>query len=241
MKPETQQLLDYIKSAIQTCAEADRKTLAETKAAKGYVPCPMKDGYASGFVFRYEDGTYGLHRVYGFFEYEYKVFECEDFSTEEMPLASLSFLTKEEYENEMHPALISWLEEKVRNEPFGGIYSAKFSLEVSIDDRRNNYARSKTRVSVDSVRQESQREMVCAFLRDKKYETMDFGSEEFKPVTKDLFYILPNLFGRVPVETLKDAIDTMTARYTAYDTYSTDIDDDVLWPLSFGCLDKLRK
>ena len=53
MENNTQQLIDYIKSVVQTCEDADRKTLAEAKAN---YQCHLKEGFSGSFEFDYLDG-----------------------------------------------------------------------------------------------------------------------------------------------------------------------------------------
>ena len=243
MKNETQQLIDYIKSVIQTCEDADRKAIAEIKAKEDYVPCPMKDGYSRKFDFDYLDGAYHSHEIRGHFEYydtglrHFRGFKHE---TKKFPLPSIGFLTKEEYENEMAPALTSWLKEKVQNEPFGGLYSAEFQLFLLIENDDRNHKGVRTGITVtDQKRKEAKLEMIRAFVKDKGYEAMDVRSREFGPVLKDIFHCIPKFFGELPTEILKDAISTIAQKRIEAGSWGVGI--EVLSPLAGACYSVLKK
>jgi hypothetical protein len=241
MGSNVQQLIDYIKSVIQTCENADRKTIAEAKTDEKYVPCPMKGGFSSSFEFDYLDGAYGSHEIRGHFDYYdtgLGIFKNHKYKTKEFPFPSLVFLTKEVYENAVVPALTSWLEEKVQNDSFGGLYKDTLRLSLLISDKDREYVRADMTVT-DPVRRNARREIIRTFVQDKKYETTDVRSREFSPVLKDLFYLIPTFFGELPTETLKDAIEILAQKRLEYSSWGMGI--DVLIPLAGACFNKLKK
>lgn len=218
MENNVQRLIDYIKSIVQICEDADRKTLAEEK--ENY-HCPMKEGFSHSFKFNYLNGLYGSNSVNGSFKYYDTGLDIDEFEyeTEEFPLSSLSFLTKEVYENEVAPALKSWIEEKVQNEAFGGLYRAYFALTLLIGDSEKEYVRdSSIRVS-DPKRKKIQHEMVRSFVQNKEYENMDVESDEYNSVIIDILQIIPTLFNELPTDILKEAIVTISKKYKEADSW----------------------
>ena len=235
MAHNVQLFTDYIKSVIQTCEEADRPMMAEAAAQ---VHCPMKNGYAASFEFSYLNNHYGRDEVKGKFEYDAGLGSWDKFEYEsEIPFPSLEFLTKEIFNNEVLPALQLWLEEKVRNESFGGLYGGDFNLELQIGKSDGREYKDYIRVS-DPKRKAAQRERVRSFLQDKKYETMDVESEEYEPVLSDIMRIIPTLFGELPTEILKEAICIICRKYNEADSWSISI--TLLGPLTDLCNKRLR-
>lgn len=238
MGNNTQLLVDYIKSVVQTCEDADRKILAEKK--EGY-KCQMKEGFSSSFRFTYLDGLYGSNEVKGHFEYYdtgLGVLRNFKHETNDLPFSSLSFLTKEVYENEVVPALTSWLEEKIQNEPFGGLYGANFGLSLLIGDTGKEYVRHSIYIS-DPKRKNTQREMVRSLVQDKVYETMEVKSKEYNSVIKDILRLIPTLFGELPTDILKDAIVTISKKYKEADSWY--FSNAVQYPLTGACNNVLLK
>ena len=238
MENNTQQLIDYIKSVVQTCEDADRKTLTEAKAD---YQCHMKEGFSGSFEFDYLDGLYGSNEVSGRFEYYdtgLGLFDESRYETEDLPFSSLAFLTKEVYANEVAPALTAWLEEKVQSEEFGGLYRANFRLALLIGDSKKEYVRKSICVS-DPKRMETQREMVRSLVQDKVYETMSVKSREYNSVIQDILQIIPTFFGELPTEILKDAIATIGKKYKEADSWY--FSNAVQYPLVSACSEVLLK
>jgi len=238
MKNNTQQLIDYIKLVVQTCEDADRKTLTEEKVD---YQCHMKEGFSGSFEFDYLDGLYGSNDVTGHFEYYdtgLGLFDEFEYQTEDLPFSSLSFLTKEVYKNEIVPALTSWLEEKVQNESFGGLYGAHFRLSLLIGDRNHEYVRDSIHVS-DPKRINTQREMVRSLVKEKKYEVMDVKSDEYDSVIQDILRTIPTFYGELPTEILKDAIATISKKYKEADSWY--FSNAVQYPLVGACNKMLLK
>ena len=238
MENNAQQLIDYIKSVVQTCEDADRKTLEEEKAD---YKCRMKEGFSGTFEFDYLNGLYGSNDISGHFEYYdtgLGLFDEFEYETEDFPFSSLSFLTKEVYQNEVVPALTSWLEEKVQSEQFGGLYGADFRLALLIGDSNNEYVRHSIYVS-DPKRKNTQREMVRSLVQDKVYETMDVKSDEYDPVIQDILRTIPTFFGELPTEILKDAIATICKKYKEADSWY--YSNAVQYPLVGACNKVLLK
>ena len=236
MEHNVQLLTDYIKSTIQICEDADRPMLAKEVAE---VNCPMKNGYSSSFEFTYLNNHYGSEDVKGQFQYyDTGLGILEKFKYEvPIPFSSLNFLTQEIYDNEVVPALRSWLEEKVCNEPFGGLYAADFGLQLLIGENHELEYRDYISVN-DPKRKATQREMVRSFLLNKTYETMDVKSDEYNPVVSDILRIIPTLFGELPAEVLKEAVAIICRKYKEADSWY--FSNAVLHPLTVACNIRLR-
>ena len=191
----------------------------------------MKDGYSGKFDFslggKFEYHDTGLG---SFNEFKYK--------PDKRQFDSLSFLTTEVYENEVLPALTSWLEEKVQNEPFGGLYRADFMLQIIIGDENAGYIRDYIFVS-DPKRKKTQREMIRALVQDKTYETMDVKSKDYNNVIKDILRTIPTLLGELPTDILKDAIATISKKYKEADSWY--FSNAVQYPLVAACTSRLQK
>jgi len=237
MENNTKQLIDYIKSVIQTCEDADRKMLTEEK--EGY-QCKIKEGFSGSFEFDYLDGLYGSKDVSGHFEYYDTGLALDEYEyeTEDLPFSSLSFLTKEVYKDEVVPALTSWLGEKVQSEEYGGLYRAEFRLALLIGDKGKEYVRDSIFVS-DPKRINAQREMIRSLVQDKVYENMDVKSKEYNSVIKDILYIIPTFYGELPTVLLKDAIATISKKYKEADSWY--FSNAVQYPLVGACNEVLLK
>jgi len=237
MEEKVKQLIEYIQSVIQTCEDADRKMLAEETSSHH---CPMKDGYSGSFDFDYLNTYHGGHKVRGEFEYYdtgLGIFQ-EHIYKSKIPFPSLSFLTEVMYKSVVIPAITIWLEKKVQNEPFGGLYRARFRLRILMEEEGEFRYRNYINV-FDPKREEAQREMIRSFVQNKDYQTMNLQSDECESVISDILQTLPTFFGEFPVEVLKEAIAIITQKYRKADPWSFSI--AVLYPLTGACMSRLKR
>lgn len=98
----------------------------------------------------------------------------------------LKFLTKEIFKKTIVPTLQKWLQNKVDNEPYGGLYNASFVISITLSVLRYpppryspHMQREKwveTRITAkDEKRINEQKELIYNFIKNEEYKTIDIN------------------------------------------------------------------
>jgi len=98
----------------------------------------------------------------------------------------LKFLTSEIFENEIVPTIQKWLQNKVDNESYGGLYNASFGITMTLSVSRDplptdaphmqGQVWEQTRITAkDEKRLSKHKEMIYNFIKNEEYKTCDIG------------------------------------------------------------------
>ena len=98
----------------------------------------------------------------------------------------LKFLTSEIFKNEIVPTIQKWLQNKVDNEPYGGLYNASFGITMTLSVSRDplptdaphmqGQVWEQTRITAkDEKRLSKRKEMIYNFIKNEEYKTYDIS------------------------------------------------------------------
>lgn len=98
----------------------------------------------------------------------------------------LKFLTSEIFKNEIVPTIQKWLQNKVVNEPYGGLYNAVFGITMTLSVSRDplptdaphmqGQVWEQTRITAkDEKRLNKRKELIYNFIKNKEYKTTDIS------------------------------------------------------------------
>ena len=98
----------------------------------------------------------------------------------------LKFLTSEIFKNEIVPTIQKWLQNKVVNEPYGGLYNAVFGITITLSVSRDplptdaphmqGQVWEQTRITAkDEKRLNKRKELIYNFIKNKEYKTTDIS------------------------------------------------------------------
>lgn len=98
----------------------------------------------------------------------------------------LKFLTSEIFKNEIVPTIQKWLQNKVDNEPYGGLYNAVFGITMTLSVSRDplptdaphmqGQVWEQTRITAkDEKRLNKRKELIYNFIKNKEYKTTDIS------------------------------------------------------------------
>lgn len=98
----------------------------------------------------------------------------------------LKFLTSEIFKNEIVPTIQKWLQNKVDNEPYGGLYNASFGITMTLSVSRDplptdaphmqGQVWEQTRITAkDEERLSKCKEMIYNFIKNEEYKTCDIS------------------------------------------------------------------
>lgn len=118
--------------------------------------------------------------------YEFNGIDVSGHRFDEKTDVDLMFLTKDIFQNDIVPALRTWAQNKVDNEPFGGLFGSYFcitttlstSREVRDDDPPHRQGESWEQEYIkvtDEKRIEQFRQMVYDFIDGEEYKTEDIN------------------------------------------------------------------
>ena len=98
----------------------------------------------------------------------------------------LKFLTSEIFKNEIVPTIQKWLQNKVDNEPYGGLYNASFGITMTLSVSRDplptdaphmqGQVWEQTRITAkDEKRLSKRKEMINNIIKNEEYKTCDIS------------------------------------------------------------------
>lgn len=98
----------------------------------------------------------------------------------------LKFLTTEIFKNDIVPTVQSWLQNKVDNEPYGGLYNASFGITVTFSVSRDPLPTDaphmqgqiweQTRITAkDEKRLNKRKELIYNFIKNEEYKSADIS------------------------------------------------------------------
>lgn len=98
----------------------------------------------------------------------------------------LKFLTSEIFKNEIVPTIQKWLQNKVDNEPYGGLYNAVFGITMTLSVSRDplptdaphmqGQVWEQTRITAkDEKRLNKRKELIYNFIKNEEYKTTDIS------------------------------------------------------------------
>lgn len=98
----------------------------------------------------------------------------------------LKFLTSEIFKNEIVPTIQKWLQNKVVNEPYGGLYNAVFGITITLSVSRDplptdaphmqGQVWEQTRITAkDEKRLNKRKELIYNFIKNEEYKTTDIS------------------------------------------------------------------
>ncbi|MDR2188325.1 MAG: DUF6138 family protein [Azonexus sp.] len=115
---------------------------------------------------------------------------------------NFNFITTKVYENDIAPALETWLRQKVCDEEWGGLYDAKAGINTG------DGISPKTIIAQDEKRLRYRTQLIRDFIIKKEYETENLEAIEFS--FKNIFRIAAtDLYDELGIETLTTFYDWM--------------------------------
>ena len=102
----------------------------------------------------------------------------------------LKFLTSEIFKDDIVPTIQKWLQNKVDNEPYGGLYNAVFGITMTLSVSRDplptdaphmqGQVWEQTRITAkDEKRLNKRKELIYNFIKNEEYKTTDISSFVF--------------------------------------------------------------
>lgn len=168
------------------------KEIRETIKNKEILPeDKFMPGWAKGIHFSWyhhmekpEHGTKESNKTTCFFEFN--GIHVSHHRMEEEVDIDLKFLTTEIFKNDIVPTVQSWLQNKVDNEPYGGLYNASFGITITFSVSRDPLPTDaphmqgqiweQTRITAkDEKRLNKRKELIYNFIKNEEYKNADIS------------------------------------------------------------------
>lgn len=210
MDKNIENLFEEVKKLFLRYEEHDRPLMY---ADKNKV-CKFRTGWASKFSLSWNDTPFGGTDLYCYLDYPGFHIRNLHISEKEVPLKT-KFLTKKSFEEELVPALQSWMNERVQADEYGGMFGGNFLMSLTFNLRNADGPREEIRwyQAFPRVQNEGkllkEKEIVKDFIKNKEYIDAEIDGPEYYSCVERICLLGCGFLEELGIDTLKDFLENM--------------------------------
>ena len=221
MEENMQNLIEAVKQLLLKCEEYDRPIVYENKNKV----CKFRSGWAKSFDLSWYDTKMGGNDLYCYLEYPGISIRNLHIKEKNPPMGT-KFLTKKSFNEELIPALESWMTDKIAADEYGGMYGEVFNISMTFNLRSENDPPEEPRWYQGHIRIKneekfsSMKNTIKSFITSKEYKEVVLDSDEYHSCVDIICEIAGSFLDELGIDSIKEFYDNMlkNAKKARFDT-----------------------
>ena len=227
MDQNMKNLVDAVKTLFLKCEEHDRPIVYENKNKV----CKFRSGWAKSFSLGWDDVKMGNKCLYCYLKYP-GISIHNLHIRENSPPMDTQFLTKKSFNEELIPALESWMAEKVAADEYGGMFGEEFTISMTFDLRsRNDDPPKEPRWYQGHIRVKNEdkfiamRDAVKNLITSKEYVGAELDSSEYYSCVDEICETAGSFLDELGIDAIKEFYEAMieNAKKSRFDSSMSDV------------------